>query len=167
MKKDPYVFETRNVIDFTGIPTTYLNKFIERRSFGIKPSIRKGAGQGRRRLFSDEDVLGIALVWSLFQAGLRSKVIGQVLRLVRVLDTPQGLATDAAVAIMQDALAPDQGPHVLVIRRSLGRIKGKGMRVLLEGSDYATGSIGLTSELVIPVDVMFEEVVKKIHRFKP
>jgi hypothetical protein len=167
--RDPYVFETRDMVRFTGIPPNYLNKFIERRSFGIKPSIRKGSGRGTRRLFSDEDAYGIALVWALFQAGLRSKVIGQVLKAMRALDTPQGLATGAAVTIMQDFHAhPDlAGPHVLVIRRSLVRSKAKDLQVLLEGSDYATRNLGLSGELVIPVDAVFEEVAKKIQRFRP
>jgi DNA-binding transcriptional MerR regulator len=166
-RRDPYIFETRDVIWLTGIPATYLNKFIEHRSFGITPSIREGTGRGSRRLFSDEDVLGIALVWTLFQAGLRSKAIGEVLRGARTLETPEGLATDAAVAILQNCDSPDEDPHVLVIRRWLGRSRRKGgkLRVSLETNDYAAPRLDLASELVIPVDMIFDEVNRKIQRF--
>src|SRR5215472_15220021 len=88
--QETWIFETRDVLVLTGIPSIYLNKFIEYRSFGIAPSIRKGSGRGSRRLFSIEDVRGIALVWALFRLGLRSKVIGQVLTKARAIPTLEG-----------------------------------------------------------------------------
>lgn len=75
----PAVFESTDVEKLLGISSTRLNKFIERRLYGIRPSIRSGIGRGRRRLFSREDVFGIALVWWLFEAGFRSPVIQSVL----------------------------------------------------------------------------------------
>ena len=67
--KMPLVFESRDVIRLVGISPVYLNKFVERGLYGIAPSERTGAGRGRRRLFTSEDVFGIALVWWLFEAG--------------------------------------------------------------------------------------------------
>src|SRR5215471_16454936 len=72
------VFESRDVIKLTRIPATYLNKFIEHNR--IRASIRQGGGRGSRRLFTKDDVLGIALIWALFQTGLRSKVISELLK---------------------------------------------------------------------------------------
>jgi hypothetical protein len=73
------VFESTDVVRLVGIPPTVLNKFIERGQYGIESSVRGGKGRGSRRLFSDLDVCGIALVWWLFESGLRSKVIQFVL----------------------------------------------------------------------------------------
>ena len=167
--RDPYVFETRDMIRFTGIPANYLNKFIEHRSFGIKPSIRAGSGRGTRRLFSDFDALGIALVWSLFQAGLRSRVIAQVLQAVlEGPEGPQGLATEAAERMDVECAALNE-QRVLVIRRSLSRSRTKvrSLKVWLDDKDYAEPRSELSSELVIPISMVFAEVKKKIQRFKP
>jgi hypothetical protein len=73
------VFESTDVGRLVGIQSIVLNKFIERGQYGIESSVRHGEGRGTRRLFSDLDVCGIALVWWLFESGLRSNVIQFVL----------------------------------------------------------------------------------------
>lgn len=78
-EKLPAVFESTEVERLVGISSIRLNKFLERKLYGLRPSIKAGIGRGRRRLFSQEDVFGIALVWWLFQTGLRSPVIQDVL----------------------------------------------------------------------------------------
>lgn len=74
------ILDSNDVIRLVGITPVYLNKFVERRLYGIVPSERADVGRGGRRWFNDEDVYGIALVWWLFEAGLRSDVIRRVLR---------------------------------------------------------------------------------------
>ena len=71
--------ETRDLVAVVGIHLLYLNKLIERKQYGIEPTIRSGRGRGLRRVFSSEDVYGVALVWWLYEAGLRSKTIQFVL----------------------------------------------------------------------------------------
>lgn len=78
-QKLPTVFESAEVEWLVGISSIRLNKFLERKRYGLRPSIKAGIGRGRRRLFSLEDVFGVELVWRLFQAGLRSPVIQDVL----------------------------------------------------------------------------------------
>jgi hypothetical protein len=72
-------FETMEVSSLLGIPPILLNKFVERGTYGIVPSVRSGRGRGSRRRFSQDDLLGIALVWWLFEAGLRTQAIQYVL----------------------------------------------------------------------------------------
>lgn len=72
-------FDSSEVCELVGIGQLLLNKFVERGTYGIRPSVRSGKGRGGRRLFSRDDVLGIALVWWLFESGLRSNVIQVVL----------------------------------------------------------------------------------------
>lgn len=81
-KIGPSVFESADLISLIGIDLTHLNKLVERGQYGIKPSVRTGRGRGRRRLFSNEDVLGVALAWWLFETGLRLPVIQYVLNQV-------------------------------------------------------------------------------------
>ena len=68
----PSVYESRDVCRIVGVSAVFLNQLVERELFGIKPSIRSGESRGSRRRFSREDVWAVALVWWLFEAGLRS-----------------------------------------------------------------------------------------------
>jgi hypothetical protein len=73
------IYESGEVTELVGIHAIYLTKFVERGLYGIEPSVRPGERWKRRRLFSGEDVQGVALVWWLFESGLRSQVIRNVL----------------------------------------------------------------------------------------
>jgi hypothetical protein len=68
----PEVFESREIELFLGMPLNFLNRLVERGLHGIKPSLRSDVKTGGRRWFSTEDVFGIALVYWLFEAGLRA-----------------------------------------------------------------------------------------------
>ncbi len=72
-------FDSNEVCELVGIGPLLLNKFVERKTYGIEPSVRSGKGRGGRRLFSPDDVFGVALVWWFFESGLRSNVIQSVL----------------------------------------------------------------------------------------
>jgi hypothetical protein len=72
-------YDSSEVSKLVGIGPLLLNKLVERKMYGIGPSVRSGKGRGGRRLFSPDDVFGIALVWWLFESGLRSNVIQVVL----------------------------------------------------------------------------------------
>jgi hypothetical protein len=111
----PVVFESRDVISLVGINPVYLNKFVERGLYGIAPSERTGEGRGRRRWFSSEDVFGIAVVWWLFEAGLRSEVIKRILR--EVVSQKKANANQAANTLREN------GSDFVVIRR-LPRLGG-------------------------------------------
>jgi hypothetical protein len=159
---DGYVFESRDVIRFTRIPATYLNKFLEHNR--VRASIRQGEGRGSRRLFTKYDVLGIALMWALFQTGLRSKVITELLRVMSPDESSMGPIT--AVALVLDH-NPSGAASVLVIRRWLGpRRKKVGNLMVIMGPSHVEPKPDLASEIVIPVGRIFEEVKKEIERFR-
>jgi DNA-binding transcriptional MerR regulator len=58
-------------------------KFAQSDEYGIRPSVRQAAGSGSRRLYSVADVCEIALALRLLETGLRSMVIGRVIRQLR------------------------------------------------------------------------------------
>ena len=91
-------FDSTEVSELVGIGPVLLNKFVERGMYGIRPSVRSGKGRGGRRLFSPDDVLGIALVWWLFESGLRSNVIQVVLD--QICETKSAGADQAAKRLM-------------------------------------------------------------------
>lgn len=109
MPSNQMPYESADVVELTGIRPIYLNKFVERQLYGIEPSARSGSGRGSRRWFTKEDVYGIALVWWLFEAGLRTEVIKRVLREVGKSRFPD--ANRAAEAIR------DSAAEFLVIER--------------------------------------------------
>jgi hypothetical protein len=96
-------FESSDVENVVGISRNYLNKFIERELYGIVPSERMDVGRGRRRWFSRDDVFGIALVWWLFEAGLRSDVIKRILR--DCFGQKDANANKAAYSLREDGVA--------------------------------------------------------------
>jgi hypothetical protein len=104
------IFESSEVVEVVGINPIYLNKFVERELYGIVPSGRAAVGRGGRRWFKTEDVYGIALVWWLFEAGLRSQVIRRVLR--DFPDQKKANANRAAEALREEAV------EFLVIQRT-------------------------------------------------
>src|SRR5690349_11189515 len=87
-------YDSNEVCELVGIGPLLLNKFVERKTYGIQPSVRSGKGRGGRRLFSPDDVFGIALVWWLFESGLRSGVIQEILN--QVCAPAKRIANEAA-----------------------------------------------------------------------
>jgi len=92
-------FDSNEVCELVGIGPLLLNKFVERKTYGIQPSVRRGKGRGGRRLFGPDDVFGIALVWWLFESGLRSNVIQTVLD--QICRGERGAADQAARKLIQ------------------------------------------------------------------
>lgn len=157
------LFETGELTDLVGINPIYLNKFIERERYGIKPSIRIGKKRERRRLFSTEDVFGVALVWWLFEAGLRSQVIQFVLdQICKVRKAPANLA---AKKLLEHKI------QVLVVRRE--RRTGEDAEAeypeqkvaLVTGSRTARllDADSTTSILFVPVGNLFSALMEEIE----
>ena len=165
---DPPIFlESREVSDVVGIPSTYLNKLIERGKYGIEPSIRSGRGRGSRRLFSEADVYGLALVWWLFEAGLRAEAIQDALEKMLA---PKGMTVRAidAAAVLKN-FEPPKGEtdlDMIVIRREPRAVSNK-RRVVMEQEAFlanwsdATGIVEektVASVLFIPFTERFKQV---------
>lgn len=119
------VYESRDLIRAVGISSTYLNQLVERGLFGIKPSLRSGESRGSRRWFSRADALGVAMVWWLFEAGLRAgsgrtrrSVVQDIIN--QICGKPGSSANDAA-RILSDLrvrwLVIIRQPHVSRFQR--------------------------------------------------
>lgn len=75
-----------------GITPVYLNALVHRKLYGIAASISDALPGIKARIFSKEDVLGIALVWTLFEAGLRPEPIKEILRSLAGTKKPDAVA---------------------------------------------------------------------------
>jgi DNA-binding transcriptional MerR regulator len=171
--KSPVFFESVEVSEVVGIPPIYLNKLIERGKYGIVPSIRSGRGRGSRRLFSEEDVYGIALVWWLFEAGLRAEAIQDALAMM--FKVPKGKsvsAVDAAMVLMTKVShAPKVATDIdmIVIRREPrtdSRGSNMNQEVFLagwEGANHIAQEKETASVLFIPFVGRFRKLRKAMQ----
>lgn len=154
-------FVSIEVSEAVGIQPTLLNKFIGReRNYGIKPSIQPG-GRGGERIFSEQDVYGIALVHWLFESGLRSETIELVLN--QICGRREPSANDAA------ALLVAQKPDVLVVTREprLGYAKHPEQNTRpfsIEKAVSLVGEAGTKCVLVIPVANLFAELRARLEK---
>jgi len=92
-----------------GITPIYLQNFLQRGSYGLRSSVSPGKVRSKRRLFSPADVYGIALVWLLFESGLRGDPIARILK--DVARTKNVNANKAAEILRSEA-----SDYLLVIR---------------------------------------------------
>lgn len=105
-------FQASEVAKLIGMPERRLIKFVESPGYGVKPSVRVGGGKGAPRLYSQTDVLSIALAWWLFQSGFRSQVIGLVL----------GDSRTATILAASSEWKAETANHIyLVVRREMAR----------------------------------------------
>ena len=74
------VFPTGLLARLIGLPKRRLVKFLESPIYGIKASVAEGRGKGKRRLYSVDDMMTLAIAWRLYQTGLRPEVIAKVLK---------------------------------------------------------------------------------------
>jgi hypothetical protein len=79
----PKVFVTAQIAKLLRVPEWRIIKFVGGKEYGIKPALSEAAGSGTRRMYDLENVCEMALAWWLFQAGLRSDVVGWILHQVR------------------------------------------------------------------------------------
>ena len=142
-----------------GIQPTLLNKFVERKQYGIDPSVRPGAGRGKERLFGERDVLGIALVHWLFESGLRSESIQFVLNQVcgGLLDSA---ASDAAAIVLgtkKSALVITREPRTVPAKHP----KQRSRLYDLAKATELVGETSTASVLIIPIGNLYASLQKR------
>src|SRR4051812_33594912 len=92
-----------------GITPVYLQNFLQRGSYGLHSSVSPGKVRSQRRLFSPDDVYGIALVWLLFESGLRGDPIARILK--EIAGTKKSDANKAANVLLEN-----DTDYILVLR---------------------------------------------------
>jgi MerR HTH family regulatory protein len=153
-------YDSSEVSKLVGIGSLLLNKFVERGSYGIQPSIRPGKGRGGRRLFSPDDVLGIALVWWLFESGLRSGVIQEVLN--GICAPSKGAANEAAKKLMK------RNTLTLKLRftprRTHPGLKVPRLLVQLITEDKLNVATGSAVDMGIHVGILFGNLIEEMKK---
>jgi hypothetical protein len=145
-----------------GITPLYLQNFVQRGSYGIRASVKPGKVRSQRRLFSRDDVFGIALVWLLFEAGLRSDPLVRVLK--DITKTDKANANLAAKKLLES-----QSAYLLIVRQPRGpktpgdkpeqRVKPIKQSELARAIEqYPTADL-----LIIPVGPKFDDIRKRLE----
>ena len=146
-----------------GITPIYLQNFVSRGSYGLRASVKPGKVRAQRRLFSQDDVFGIALVWLLFESGLRGDPIARLLN--DLAGTKKANANLAAKKLLEQ-----QAECLLIVREPRGPKKTPLEKP--EQSVKVTSQSELLSILaqhpaadfvVIPVGYKFEDIRKRME----
>ena len=159
-EREPIYFGIMDLARSIGIQPTLLNKLIQRGKYGITASVQPGQGPGRDRRFGEEDVYGIALVYWLFESGLRSDSIQYVLNQI-CGGKLHSSANDAAFNVLRHTNA------MLVVSREprSGYEKyPKQVTRLVDGTEASeiVRRNTSTSILTIPVGSLFTSLKRKM-----
>jgi len=146
-----------------GITPVYLQNFISRGLYGLRASARPGKVREKRRLFSRDDVFGIALVWLLFESGLRTEPIARTLN--EIAGTRKANANLAATKLLES-----HSDYLLIFRNPRGPTKsppGQPEQIVkpIRRAELpaAIEQHALADILVIPVGAKFQDVSKRIE----
>jgi hypothetical protein len=155
--KESASFGVTDLAVLVGIQPIQLNKFIERKKYGI---VQAGKGKGTNRRFNEEDVFGIALVWWLFESGLRSETIQFVLNQI-CGGRLNSKANDAAKLLL------DGGAERLVVTREPRSAPAKQPRQQTQTQNVAQAAqiareTSTASVLIIPVGGLFARLQEAI-----
>jgi len=152
-----------------GITPICLNNFVQRGLFGLKPSIQSGKLRAKRRCFSRDDVFGIALVWLLFESGLRTVPIIGVLKDITKTPKANPNANLAAKKLLESG-----ADYLLIVRQPRTPRKSPEeepdqiVQPLAKGKLSDAVQQHADSELlVIPVGAKFADVRKRLELLFP
>lgn len=165
MSKGSYTFSSADVSRLVGITPVYLNALVARGLYGVAASISERHGEMKLRIFGEEDVLGIALVWMLFEAGLRPQAIREIL--FQLVETEEPNASAAAEFIGQSEIS-----HLIVLREWTKSKKSRNQWLKVESTSEenlnellveSVSKYPRASVLVAPVGKVFDDLADKIR----
>ena len=161
--------ETGDVTErLVGISPVYLNKFVQQKMYGIAASVQPGKFRTQRRFFSRDDVFAIALVWMLFESGLRTDPIRRVLN--DIAATKKADAKTAAKKLLDSG-----ADYLLIVRKPRGPRKDRRDKPEQEVRTVTESALAATVEqkgppasvLAIPVGQKFADVKKRLDILFP
>jgi hypothetical protein len=149
-----------------GITPIYLQNFVSRGLYGLRASAKPGKVRAQRRLFNRDDVFGIALVWLLFESGLRSEPLARVLN--DIAGTKKANANLAAKKLLQA-----KSEYLLILRTPRGPTKspadrpGQETMIISQADAPQPRPWSLGIELLIPVGHKFRDIERRMELLFP
>lgn len=80
--RQPGLYTTSEVATKLGLDEWRVKSFSKGEVYGLPPSFQVGTGRGSRRLYTDEDIVRIAVAYDLLESGFGSKVIGEAVKAI-------------------------------------------------------------------------------------
>ena len=163
MLSKTYAFSSSEVTGIVGITPIYLNALVHRKLYGISASI-SGRSEIKVRIFSEDDVFGIALVWLLFESGLRTESIREVL--YGLVDTEEPDAPAAAEFLWRSDV-----DYIAIIREPSKPKKKARPKLRVEPTqrqflnglvDECVAKYPTANILLVPVAAKFHDVKKQM-----
>jgi hypothetical protein len=152
-------FTSQEVIELVGITPIQLNALVMRTLYGVRASVSsRGA---KVRLFDEADVYGIALVWVLFESGLRTQQVRTILNDLARTRKPN--AKDTAQGLLE---APGSG-YIFVIREPRTNAKTKPQQSVGRADQYELEDIikksPTASVLAVPIGATFADIKERME----
>jgi hypothetical protein len=148
-----------------GITPIYVQNFVSRGLHGLRASVVKP--NIVRRLFARADVFGIALVWLLFEGGLRRDAIDNILNDITRTKKPN--ANLAAKKLLES-----QAEYVVIVRQPRGPTKIPAKNPAQETKIVSRAQLRKITaqnpagvELVIPVGHKFRDIEMRLKVLFP
>lgn len=167
MVKEPQVeIDASDIADrLVGITPIYLQNFISRGLHGLRASIVKPSIV--RRLFTRDDVFGIALVWLLCESGLRRAAIDRILN-----DIARTKKPDANLAARK--LLELQAEYLVILCQPRGPTKTHAKDPVQETKIVSRSELRKMRaqnpagvELVVPIGPKFRDIEKRMEILFP
>jgi hypothetical protein len=148
-----------------GITPIYLQNFLQRSKYGLLSSVSPGKVRSQRRLFSPGDVYGIALVWMLFECGLRTDPAIRVLKEIVGSDKASANANRAAKKLLES-----KADYLVILRQPRTPTKtppekpGQTVRVAVASEIAEMVRQSPAAEmLLVPIGHKFDDVRKRME----
>jgi hypothetical protein len=152
-------FTSQEVVELVGITPIQLNALVARTLYGIRTSI---SGRGAKvRLFDEADVYGIALVWVLFESGLRTQQVRTILNDLAETRKPNAKHT------AQGLLEIPGSEYIVVLREPMrSKAKTKPQQSVGIAHQYELDDIikksPTASVLAVPIGARFADIKERM-----
>jgi hypothetical protein len=145
-------------------------KFAESREYNIRPSIETPTGRGTRRLYSIDDACEIALALRLLETGLRSRVIGRVIRGLRkkgkLSANLEGADSDGGTLNLVITRIPVPGKPLDETRQQVvGFARNTAKMTEVVGEFFRNPNVEF-DVILVPVGLMFRDLRKRLDRLE-
>jgi hypothetical protein len=150
-----------------GITPIYLQNFVARGLYGLRASVKPGKVRAQRRLFSRDDVFGIALIWLLFEAGMRTDPIIRIVKDITGTDNPNpNLAAKKLLQQNVEYLVIDRTPRLPT--KTPSEKPGQKIHFLREAEEFQPGLWNpAAAEILLPVGQKFRDIETRLRILFP
>ena len=171
--KTPEFFTTEQLTRLLGLETKdkwRVIKFAQGEEYDIRPSVSEASGSGSRRLYDLQDLCEFMLALRLLETGLRSRVIGRVIR-----DLRKKLRLSEKLELPDHKL---RGVYLVIVRvAEIGKPLDEGREQFVNVKESMQGADRVIKKvlekptadfdvIVVPMGIMLFELRERLRTFR-